>query len=274
MTSFMMPHVYGRLMPENLKLIFTNDILKPTINYTLVTYLDVAKRAIDQYSEIWETMSKITNMYENLGDKPKSYYETQEILSVFRLSLDNTQLFITNEKPFINSVFESISNSNSKKGGNAIIKIGTLFSQVDIDCLYVISLCFNEVYIYKPASSSPILPEKYIICKDFKMNNPDYLRSTFTQILCELKISESIKSNCISLYTRRISNNYMNALVEANSVIGQQQLEAINNTITLIEQGKKKEKIEALKKQQAIKCADWNKKFGVNLYQYKEEIEV
>jgi hypothetical protein len=66
----------------------------------------------------------------------------------------------------------------------------------------------------------------------------------------------------------------MNTLIEANSVIGQQQLEAINNTITLIEQGKKKEKIEALKRQQVAKCFEWHKKFGVNFCHYRQEAEV
>jgi hypothetical protein len=90
-----------------------------------------------------------------------------------------------------------------------------------------------------------------------------------------VKIAIERNSECVSLYKRKINNNYMNTLIEANSVIGQQQLEAINNTITLIEQGKKNEKIEALKKQQALKCAEWNKKFGVrvNNHSHKDELE-
>jgi hypothetical protein len=265
----MMPHVYGRLIPDNLKLVFTNNFIQPTINHTLSNYLELATKASEQYSEIWEYMSKITNMYENLGDKPKIYYETREILNVFKLSLENTMSSISETKQNIQALIEVI--SNCKKGDNAIIKTGNLFSQVDIDCIYILSLCFNDVYIYKPAASSAILSEKYVVCKNFKMHTIDYLKSTFGQILCELKVAQNIK--CISLYSRRISRNYINTLVEANSVIGQHQLEAINNTITLIEQGKKKEKIEALKKQQAIKCADWNKKFGMTLTQYKHEIE-
>lgn len=262
MTSFMMPRVHGQLLPDNLKLNHTNS---PIINYTLATYLATITKASDQYSETWDAITKKTNMYENLGDKPKCYYETQEILSVFKLFADHTHI-IFNEKQMVEIVFKCI--LNSKKTYNSIIKIGTLFTQIDVDCIYILSLCFNEVYIYKPAASSAVLTDKYVVCKDFKLYNTDSLKSIFNQILCELKMIQNIEH--FSLYTKQISSNYINTLVEANSVIGQQQLEAMNNTITLIEQGNKKEKIEALKKQQAIKCAEWIKKFGVSNVMYKQ----
>ncbi len=273
MTSFMMPHVYGRLMPENLNLVVANSSSKLKINYTLANYLSMATKASEQYSEIWETMSKITNMYENLGDNPKIYYDIREILNIFKLSTENTATSIhsdLNDRTMIQHIIESI--CNSKKGNNVIIQIGNMFSQVAIDSVYILSLCFNEVYIYKPASSPAILCEKYVVCKDFKLISIDYLKKVFSQILYDLKMIQT--GDCVSLYTRRINNNYMNTLIEANSVIGQQQLEAINNTITLIEQGKKREKIEALKRQQITRCSEWHKKFGVNGQQYTQEIEV
>jgi hypothetical protein len=100
------------------------------------------------------------------------------------------------------------------------------------------------VYIYKPLTTPAISSTKYVVCKDFKMINGVNI------------------GNQPVIYNRRINNNFMNAVIEANSVLGQQQLEAINNTITLIEQGKKKEKIEALRRHQTIKCTEWCKRFG------------
>jgi hypothetical protein len=270
----MMPRVYGRLMPDSLNLVFTNNCdVKPIINVSLLNYLSLATKATEQYSEIWDTMIKITNMYENLGDKPKFYYEIREILDVFKLSINNTETIVQCDKQLIKTVLERI--YNCKKGANKIIKISHIFSQVEIDIIYILSLCFNEVYIYNPASSSVFLSEKYVVCKDFKLTSTTYLNNIFRQILCEVKIAIEQNAECVSLYNRKINNNYMNTLIEANSVIGQQQLEAINNTITLIEQGKKNEKIEALKKQQALKCAEWNKKFGVrfNNHSDKDELE-
>jgi len=272
MTSFMMPHVYGRLMPEHLNLVITNGYLKPKINYTLANYLFTSLKASEQYSEIWESMCKITNMYELLGDNPIKDYEFQEMFNVFRLTNENTttvssQSELLDDRTMIHSVITSI--SSTKKSGNSVIKVGDLFSQVAIDCIYMLSLCFNEVYIYKPASNPAVSNEKYVVCKDFKLLNIDYLKNAFAQILNLLEIAKTV--NCLSLYTRRINNNYMNTLIEANSVIGQQQLEAINNTITLIEQGKKKERIEALKRQQIVRCSEWNKRFGSIFSQNKQE---
>jgi hypothetical protein len=268
----MMPHVYGRLMSDNLNLVFKNDcVLNPKINHTLANYLSIATKAAEQYCEIWDSMSKITNMYETLGDKPREHYEIQEILNVFKLSSENA-IFSTefNHYSMITNVLQSI--NNTKKGNNSIIKVGDLFSQVAVDCMYILSLCFNEVFVYKPASSPAISPEKYVICKDFKLMNVDYLKPVLVQIKSNLTLSNNV--NYLSLYKRRINNNYMNTLIEANSVIGQQQLEAINNTFTLIEQGKKKEKIEALKRQQVAKCSEWHKKFGASFCQHRQESEV
>jgi hypothetical protein len=273
MTSFMMPHVYGRLMHENLNLVMTNGFLQPKINHTLAKYLSMSIKASEQYCETWEPMSKLTDLYDSLGEKPRIHYETQEMLKVFKLSPSNTSLFTADdaddtEKIMVKHVLESI--YTCKKGNNSIIKTGNIFSQAAVDCIYILSLSFNEVYIYKPASSPAILSEKYVICKDFKLINTDYLNETFRFILNHLRITKTL--NCISLYTRRINSHYITTLIEANSVIGQQQLEAINNTITLIEQGKKKERIEALKRQQVAKCSEWHKKFGVNGQHNSKEI--
>jgi hypothetical protein len=264
MTSFMMPHVYGRLMPEHLNATGDNFQQQYIINRTLSNYLSISTKAIEQYAEIWDTMSKLTNMYENIGDKPRNHYEIQEMKSVFKLDEGDTIFSMTPRQAIVKTTLEHI--YNCKKGDNCVIPIGDIFAQVDVDCLYILSLCFNEVYIYKPNATPAILSDKFVVCKDFKMINTEYLKPAICHILRN-------EMSCSSLYIRRINNNYMNTLIEANSVIGQQQLEAINNTITLIEQGKKKEKIEALKKQQAARCADWNKRFGVTFHGYKDELE-
>lgn len=274
MTYFMLPHVYGRLIPDNINLTVKNEYLKPNINYTLANYLSIAEKASKQYSEIWDSMIKITNMYGNLGDGNTQHYEVQEISNVFNLSHENTLLsapIVFNNSSIIKEILLTI--SNSKKNTNSIIKVGNLFSQITIDCVYILSLCFNEVYIYKPASSPAMLDDKWLVCKDFKLISTDYLQPIFKKTLNILNIAEN--DYFYSLYNRKISNNYINVLVEANSVIGQQQLESINNTITLIEQGRKKEKIDALKRQQTVRCLEWHKKFGVILNkQIKLEEEI
>ncbi len=186
-----------------------------------------ASKAADQYSEIWNSMCKITHLYGSLEN-----HDLTEIVSVFKLS---SNAIIHSDL----SVLDTMT-----KGSNCIIRIGDIFTRTQVDSLYILSLCFNEVYIYKPLTTPAISSTKYVVCKDFKMINGVNI------------------GNQPVIYNRRINNNFMNAVIEANSVLGQQQLEAINNTITLIEQGKKKEKIEALRRHQTIKCTEWCKRFG------------
>lgn len=186
-----------------------------------------ASKAAEQYSEIWNNMCKITHPYGSLEN-----HDLTEIVSVFKLS----------SNAIIHSDLSVL--ATMTKGSNCVIRIGDIFTRTQVDSLYILSLCFNEVYIYKPLTTPAISSTKYVVCKDFKMIHGVNI------------------GNQATTYNRRINNNFMNAVIEANSVLGQQQLEAINNTITLIEQGKKKEKIEALRRHQTIKCAEWCKRFG------------
>jgi hypothetical protein len=204
---------------------------EPLINKSLFHYLAEASKAAEQYSEIWNNMCKITHLYGSLEN-----HELTEMSCVFKLQ---TSVIYSDLSVIL----------KMSKGDNCIIKTGDTFTKHDVDSLYILSLCFNEVYIYKPLTTSAISSTKYVVCKDFKMIVSDHLREAFN-------------GGKYIVYNRRINNNFMNAVIEANSVLGQQQLEAINNTITLIEQGKKKEKIEALRRHQTIKCAEWCKRFG------------
>lgn len=326
MSYFMLPKVYGRLMPEHIDLsISNNSISSPFINQSLANYLNISRKAIEQYIETWDNMKKITNPYEYINiyaneqfrnlPVSRNYFKMIEIINVFKMfpldiqSLYKCFYFTKDQSTYIQAVTHFLHDSNhnysntpfidlhqilssidfivgdmielednnetnliiaqvlnsiliQKKGGTFILKVFDLFTRVKVDILYILSLCYNEVYIYKPNSSRYTNSEKFIICKDFK-------GLTYSTVFTELfntiinKLDSTIHVN--GLYSRRINSNYLYILTEANSILGQQQLEYINNTITLIEQGKKKEKIEALKKHHVTKSIEWCKKY--NIYQ-------
>lgn len=58
-----------------------------------------------------------------------------------------------------------------KEDGHFILKMFDIFTDTSIHLLYLLSLCYTSVHIYKPVTSRPTNSEKYIICKGFRIND-------------------------------------------------------------------------------------------------------
>ena len=57
-----------------------------------------------------------------------------------------------------------------KNNGICIIKIDSIFYKPIVDVLYLLSSCFEKVYIIKPNTNNITTFEKYIVCKYFIVN--------------------------------------------------------------------------------------------------------
>ena len=60
-----------------------------------------------------------------------------------------------------------------KKGGHFVLKIFDIFSKLTIDILYILTRVYSEVYITKPFTSRLANSEKYIVCKNFLLDDND-----------------------------------------------------------------------------------------------------
>jgi len=60
-----------------------------------------------------------------------------------------------------------------KMGGTFICKIFDIFCEQTFQLLYVLSLSYNKISIYKPCISRLSNSEKYIVCKDFRGYNKE-----------------------------------------------------------------------------------------------------
>ena len=58
-----------------------------------------------------------------------------------------------------------------KQSGNFILKMFDVFTKTSVNLLYLLSLLYENVFIYKPKTSRPTNSEKYIICKNFQCND-------------------------------------------------------------------------------------------------------
>jgi len=154
-----------------------------------------------------------------------------------------------------------------KKGGVFILKCFDIFTQATLDLIYILSSMYETVNIFKPQTSRIANSEKYIICKNFKVNNTfDIIKhlSTFFPIIN----SNSSISRFLNIDIPYI---YVNKLEDINAIIGQQQLENILSTLYLLDNNKP-DKLDTIKKNNIQKCIQWciknNLPHNKNVQQY------
>lgn len=149
-----------------------------------------------------------------------------------------------------------------KKGGTFVLKIFDCFMEHTVDILYILSSFYDKVYITKPQTSRYANSEKYIVCKDFLFSNNDHFYPFLHSAFQKMSVVEEDK------YVHRFLNIPLSyyftiKLEEYNAIFGQQQIENIHYTISLIENKQKHEKIDNLIKINIQKCIQWCMKHNV-----------
>ena len=144
-----------------------------------------------------------------------------------------------------------------KSGGTFILKVFDIFHKSSIECVYLLSIMFNEVYIIKPKTSRTANSEKYIVCKDFDTTHRDSLIDKFYKILM---VYNQMDDNIIlsEFLDIKMNHFFINKIQEINSIIGNKQIKNILTTLKLIENNEKKnEKIASFKNENVQKCINW-----------------
>lgn len=155
--------------------------------------------------------------------------------------------------------------SMQKKGGTFILKLFDTFMQHSIDILYILSSFYDKVYIAKPQTSRCANSEKYIVCNGF--THIPY--ESFSPFICKAFEKMLLSANSSTdLYIHRflsssISMCFITKMEEYNAIFGQQQIENIHFTISLIDNKHKQEKIDNLIISNVNKCVSWCIKYNV-----------
>jgi len=208
---------------------------------------------------------------ENLLDCLKKYNNTFDIVTGDG-GFDFSVNFNNQETSSVNLIFAQIcfALAIQKYNGNFILKMFDLFTHASMDLLYILSLCYEKVYIFKPNTSRLANSEKYIICKNFKLKNSVDIVIKLSKFFDYLNNNYLIKR----FINIDIPYFYKNKLEELNAVFGQQQIENIIATFNLIE-NKKDHKLELFKKNNINKCINWCQKYNIpyNKYLYSQDNE-
>ena len=176
-----------------------------------------------------------------------------------------------------------------KQGGNFVLKIFDIFYEHTVHILYILSAFYEEVNLCKLRTSRVGNSEKYVVCRNFrhdsfhgfypiilesfskihhppsstieqfhKWTGPDYFR----KMGVFAKEPHFSRSNTEVPYIWKlldceIPRYFTKQVEEVNAIFGQQQIENIHYTISLIDKQPKQDKLDQLVKQNITKCVNW-----------------
>jgi len=180
----------------------------------------------------------------------------------FSLDFDNQEINIT-QLLFAQMTYAL---NLQKKEGSFVLKMFDCFMPHTIDIIYILSSCYQKVYFMKPHTSRQANSEKYVICKGFIGLNPQ-LEKTIND--CFDKVINISNDNYIHRFLNiSIPNFFLTKLQEFNAILGQQQIENIHYTITLINNKYKQDKLDTILKNNIQKCTAWCVKHNIEYYDY------
>jgi len=180
-----------------------------------------------------------------------------------------------------------------KYGGNFVLKIFDVFYEQTVHILYILAAFYEEVNVCKLKTSRVGNSEKYIVCKRFRFQSCEefypIIHNSFLQIMqspagsqsqhkepkyhvkytdifaeepqfCNLETRDSYVWRVL---TSEIPRYFTKQLEDINAIFGQQQIENIHYTISLIDKQPKQDKLDQLAKQNIPKCINWCIEHGV-----------
>jgi len=122
-----------------------------------------------------------------------------------------------------------------KKGGHFILKVFDIFTETSMHLMYLLSLMYDTISIYKPKTSRPTNSEKYIICKGFILDEDQ--RAFFISKLGEIyNLIKKTKSKYLSFRLfETIPQEFVDCIHEANLQLLTKQCNFLKTAISLCE---------------------------------------
>lgn len=140
-----------------------------------------------------------------------------------------------------------------KPGGAFVVKMFDISTIISVDLLYFLSLTFDSVHMFKPNTSRYANSERYIVCQGFRFANNVHIANFFCQ---------TMNHGVSRLFSQEVPYMYLSKLEETNAIIGQQQVEHILFTLSLLE-NPKPQRLETMRRRHVALCVKWCEKHGI-----------
>jgi 23S rRNA U2552 (ribose-2'-O)-methylase RlmE/FtsJ len=145
-----------------------------------------------------------------------------------------------------------------KMGGTFVLKCFDCFYKATAELIFLLSTLYEKVYVVKPNTSRYANSERYLVCLNFQNQQCAPIFEQLMESLCNG--TGFIRSFFSGV---KMPMFYYSKLEECSSIIGHMQIENIYNTLALIKNQYKTDKISFYMKSNIKKCINWCIKNGV-----------
>jgi 23S rRNA U2552 (ribose-2'-O)-methylase RlmE/FtsJ len=120
-----------------------------------------------------------------------------------------------------------------KQNGHFILKVFDILTETSINLLYLLSISYKDVYIYKPKTSRPTNSEKYIICKYFNLSD-DKKEKIITQLYNLTNNIKKSNSKYVSFTLfDKLPEEFVSEIKTINTVLLDKQCSHLESAIEL-----------------------------------------
>ena len=160
--------------------------------------------------------------------------------------------------------------------GICIIKVDTLFYKPVLDILFILTALYEKVSIIKPNTSNINNNDRYIVCKHFVHNSGKNTENFNYFITLTNLLTEVINNNYFihSLIKSELPYYFLNKVEDSNIIIAHQQIEFMDQIISIVKHKNRMDKIEALKKTNIQKCIQWCEKIKIPNNKFVEKVNI
>lgn len=150
-----------------------------------------------------------------------------------------------------------------------ICKIFDMSNYLTVELIYLVTLFFKTVVLYKPVTSRVANSEKYLVCRGYIGCDEEYWESLLNILTywnkIEREIDEHKHKNTINFIFESIPSQFVLMVKDLNIKIIDMQIESINSTIDINKSGALKNYAwcEKNRKMQIEKAREWCVKNGI-----------
>ena len=246
--------------------LYMNKTIK-TLHVSL-TYED-SNECIQMVRETYDSDSFL-NFSDNNEEMYRAISNSKFDFMFFNKPQTDINLYIVMLIEFVMTILRYQAN-----GGTSIIKIDSIFHKPIVDLIYLLSSLFEKVYIIKPNTNNITTFEKYIVCKNYNIICDTKLElHKINYYKLQSFIRNLNNKNIVSIIDYELPCYFVNKIDDINIIIGQQQLESLDQIINIIKNKNKEEKIETIKKSNIQKSVSWCEKLKIPYNRFSEKTNI
>jgi 23S rRNA U2552 (ribose-2'-O)-methylase RlmE/FtsJ len=120
-----------------------------------------------------------------------------------------------------------------KHKGHFILKVFDVFTETSLHLMYLLSIAYESVHVYKPKTSRPTNSEKYLVCKGFRLDEEQ--RVTMFEKLFTLYKRIQTSDSKYNLFTifKNIPTSFIQKISDMNKVMLEKQCNSLQIAVEL-----------------------------------------